>query len=163
MWKKIIAGITPAGAGKTNSVFRCKFGCRDHPRRCGENPIPEVACCKPQGSPPQVRGKHVLHIACSVQTRITPAGAGKTSTVCGTGSPASDHPRRCGENLLVLLLMMVLPGSPPQVRGKHAAAIRPTVLPGITPAGAGKTSGVAGRSDGSEDHPRRCGENLFAG
>ena len=52
-------GITPAGAGKTEQVVRCKDCLQDHPRRCGENPA------------------GVYDDNCA--DRITPAGAGKTA------------------------------------------------------------------------------------
>ena len=91
------------------------------------------------GSPPQVRGKPYDLANGRLPNRITPAGAGKTSSSKRASSIRADHPRRCGENAM---------GSAPE----HAVF-------GITPAGAGKT-GI-----GSEypvihwDHPRRCGEN----
>ena len=52
-----------------------------------------------------------------------------------------DHPRRCGENFSILYLPYAVPGSPPQVRGKHRHS-----LP---------------RKAEHKDHPRRCGENLI--
>ena len=33
------AGITPAGAGKTNTAANCGHSDWDHPRRCGENSV----------------------------------------------------------------------------------------------------------------------------
>ena len=50
-----------------------------------------------------------------------------------------DHPRRCGENLIIRLYTCTYAGSPPQVRGKLCAAHC--------------------RLCGNMDHPRRCGEN----
>ena len=51
-------------------------------------------------------------------------------------------------------------GSPPQVRGKliHNPAVCPRAR--ITPAGAGKTRRFLQPHRRTEDHPRRCGENL---
>ena len=51
-------------------------------------------------------------------------------------------------------------GSPPQVRGKHSVPINGTAAGRITPAGAGKTELAEYSAAASEDHPRRCGENL---
>ena len=48
------------------------------------------------------------------------------------------------------------------MRGKPSLVLATCSDIRITPADAGKTSGVTGRSDGSEDHPRGCGENLKA-
>ena len=112
-----------------------------------------------EGSPPQVRGKHVLHIACSVQTGITPAGAGKTFMSRTRGCTAKDHPRRCGENAVTDKSKVFHKGSPPQVRGKRRSHGYIPDRRGITPAGAGKTLIVAGFVRMHKDHPRRCGEN----
>ena len=91
-------GITPAGAGKTGSVFSRHFDAGDHPRRCGENSINRCADSIADGSPPQVRGKQCSN---GHETRcpgITPAGAGKTCFSVAGAEPQRDHPRRCGEN-----------------------------------------------------------------
>ena len=70
--------ITPAGAGKTfhrAALTRLNW---DHPRRCGENPLLGGVAGFAPGSPPQVRGKLENKAATLRDTRITPAGAGKT-------------------------------------------------------------------------------------
>ena len=72
------AGITPAGAGKTCKRRRQIFIRKDHPRRCGENRVAAVLSAATHGSPPQVRGKHLLWTSFSREVGITPAGAGKT-------------------------------------------------------------------------------------
>ncbi len=51
-------------------------------------------------------------------------------------------------------------GSPPQVRGKRRYADYVTQAQGITPAGAGKTKWLIVSAQHSQDHPRRCGENI---
>ena len=95
---RLLARITPAGAGKT-PIFTCgNNGGKDHPRRCGENRAIPMKQRSRLGSPPQVRGK--LNFSCSLLgvTRITPAGAGKTKACSLSTNIARDHPRRCGEN-----------------------------------------------------------------
>ena len=72
--------ITPAGAGKTPRRFAPLKSARDHPRRCGENPYVEGIVTCEAGSPPQVRGKLSTLINRVTGSRITPAGAGKTSS-----------------------------------------------------------------------------------
>ena len=111
--------ITPAGAGKT--AFRCSLaaGLRDHPRRCGENLHKETVWAAAQGSPPQVRGKLSSDKPILSATGITPAGAGKTFWKNSIGCSIWDHPRRCGENVCKVKAQPLMPGSPPQVRGKH--------------------------------------------
>ena len=133
-------GITPAGAGKTNP--RCVHGLslRDHPRRCGENSACSRSNISEMGSPPQVRGKHEALALLKVGKWITPAGAGKTLWHGTAGKETQDHPRRCGENSSLLSYIPPVPGSPPQVRGKHPAFLRINHGLRITPAGAGKTT-----------------------
>ena len=152
--------ITPAGAGKTAGCVNCALQAKDHPRRCGENTGLVMSGCAYPGSPPQVRGKPAYCWTAGTAPRITPAGAGKTNQRRQRHEQQQDHPRRCGENMFVRSRPQGELGSPPQVRGKQDNP--PTVLPeaGITPAGAGKTSICAVRQADTEDHPRRCGENL---
>ena len=71
--------ITPAGAGKTIKIIHFTFNTRDHPRRCGENTVALAGEMVTLGSPPQVRGKPVKARKVKRGTRITPAGAGKTT------------------------------------------------------------------------------------
>ena len=73
-------GITPAGAGKTQSHIRGFRRRQDHPRRCGENPCSTARFISSTGSPPQVRGKQTAKSAKLLHSGITPAGAGKTAT-----------------------------------------------------------------------------------
>ena len=91
---------------------------------------------------------------------ITPAGAGKT-VYAGPGAVVAwDHPRRCGENKSAHGRLASLKGSPPQVRGKRPIVIADFLMPGITPAGAGKTRRQGPMPIKCWDHPRRCGENT---
>ena len=131
--------ITPAGAGKTTAVYERVNNDRDHPRRCGENGLSEGERQASTGSPPQVRGKLRIKKLRSVRFRITPAGAGKTASTNFSFQTTLDHPRRCGENLILCQNRKSITGSPPQVRGKPIAILLPLGIVGITPAGAGKT------------------------
>ena len=58
--ERVYIRITPAGAGKTrfDRLVEIQYG--DHPRRCGENVLPERTEPSNRGSPPQVRGKLVI-------------------------------------------------------------------------------------------------------
>ena len=112
----------------------------DHPRRCGENYFCHFTVYRQHGSPPQVRGK-----LCNIII---------------FNSLFRDHPRRCGENLDVTTPYIADKGSPPQVRGKPLTSSGESGKSRITPAGAGKTGDVNAEGFGTEDHPRRCGENF---
>ena len=137
-----LSRITPAGAGKTSFRTRTTSLVRDHPRRCGENFCHFSSSVSQLGSPPQVRGK-------PYQQRRNSAGV-------------EDHPRRCGENRRLEVKIRKGTGSPPQVRGKPNYDEIPKAKSGITPAGAGKTSGGVFLFIRNRDHPRRCGENAIA-
>ena len=152
-------GITPAGAGKTQTRQPDNILTWDHPRRCGENMLSSPLNCIVKGSPPQVRGKLLLSSALAVGQRITPAGAGKTDWRDFLTMQTKDHPRRCGENICAVLAIDKLRGSPPQVRGKRSASLKCLLSSRITPAGAGKTVAATSTERIASDHPRRCGEN----
>ena len=93
---------------------------------------------------------------------ITPADAGKTSTLSECVEIAQDHPRGCGENMALMDENGSNGGSPPRMRGKPHHASANTYKRRITPADAGKTRACK-RADGSyRDHPRGCGENSPA-
>ena len=92
---------------------------------------------------------------------ITPADAGKTAVRLWLGGFGWDHPRRCGENCLLLYIQARCRGSPPQVRGKLSQNEGKSVQERITPAGAGKTGVLRASASSRWDHPRRCGENVF--
>ena len=75
----LVYRITPAGAGKTIYRSRRNRYNTDHPRRCGENSVFVTMLWITRGSPPQVRGKPSPYIHQIPLSRITPAGAGKTT------------------------------------------------------------------------------------
>ena len=152
--------ITPAGAGKTDTTAPTVGMQWDHPRRCGENPLCLFCKTAALGSPPQVRGKLYSSPVSGTSRGITPAGAGKTCRKATQASASRDHPRRCGENALSGIINVLPIGSPPQVRGKPSINTACRYSTWITPAGAGKTFYQASWTAQSEDHPRRCGENV---
>ena len=131
--------ITPADAGKTKQ-YSCELStARDHPRRCGENPVNNWQVCGVQGSPPQMRGKPSGKTPCWKDTGITPADAGKTTEYPAGSYACRDHPRRCGENSARKAEGFTKYGSPPQMRGKQRNFILHIGAARITPADAGKT------------------------
>ena len=69
-----------------------------------------------------------------------------------------DHPRVCGEKIVVIAIFYPLMGSPPRMRGKDSVCNESAPLVGITPAYAGKSCRVADYRQGPWDHPRVCGE-----
>ena len=131
--------ITPAPAGKTDSSHWRAHRYTDHPRTCGENLRPPAESIKAEGSPPHLRGKLCKARLMGIGSRITPAPAGKTSTIARPPAPRPDHPRTCGENVLPFLRVCFEVGSPPHLRGKPQPSAVRLRTGRITPAPAGKT------------------------
>ena len=154
-----IGRITPAHAGKTAAPQSYQHRREDHPRACGENLRSEKTESRKVGSPPRMRGKPPAQPHRSRPSRITPAHAGKTSADEVIIPACGDHPRACGENVLVRRDGRSDRGSPPRMRGKHVLPLSGDKRAGITPAHAGKTYIKKYKIKLIEDHPRACGEN----
>ena len=158
-YKKKVARITPAHAGKTSYRSSRIRVFRDHPRACGENYCLALGKSFALGSPPRMRGKRPAVKHHCFSHGITPAHAGKTWPCWDFPEYRQDHPRACGENNYNLNLCYCLIGSPPRMRGKLGKNANVSPRNRITPAHAGKTcSSGTGRVQ-REDHPRACGEN----
>ena len=84
---------------------------------------------------------------------------GKTAPAAPSAPGSPVHPHRCGENCWLLKQGLITGGSPPQVWGKLALAIK--CLPHIrfTPTGVGKTVVKYNPRSNPMVHPHRCGEN----
>ena len=136
------------------------------------------------GSPPPMRGKGISGVRFPEAKRITPAYAGKSAPLFCCGFGFWDHPRLCGEKGGCSLQRVLLPGSPPPMRGKVCLLLSGFSCSGITPAYAGKsprikewdtenqvlgiTPAYAGKSRLEyavfpfvKDHPRLCGEKAY--
>ena len=94
---------------------------------------------------------------------ITPAYAGKSSSVHSAQKSSRDHPRVCGEKTMACSILRPMRGSPPRVRGKDDEQENCNSYHGITPAHAGKSMGYGGQRLICEDHPRVCGEKAMLG
>ena len=154
--------ITPACAGKRrNAIPRAAFF-RDHPRVCGEKTHQPAFQVHLLGSPPRVRGKEMEEKDVKLYGGITPACAGKSKTRRVQWPAGLDHPRVCGEKRPDRQLTGWPLGSPPRVRGKVDCSAQLWPLYGITPAYAGKSFIPLRTRCRGEDHPRVCGEKLYA-
>ena len=65
-----------------------------------------------------MRGKACQLCCRHVNTRITPAYAGKSYLFVPNRRQKQDHPRLCGEKDAVCIAFTVNEGSPPPMRGK---------------------------------------------
>ena len=73
--------ITPAYAGKSRTLYVEAKNYEDHPRLCGEKQTGDSDAVKIMGSPPPMRGKGEKVGDAIGGTWITPAYAGKSSTI----------------------------------------------------------------------------------
>ena len=93
-------------------------------------------------------------------TGIIPARAG-SSTDKSTQSVAFwDHPRACGEQLVLVSFFRNVLGSSPRVRGADDQNIRTAHCFGIIPARAGSSGSCTTAPARTRDHPRACGEQA---
>ena len=127
---------------------------------CGEKGGLAGPCVAVVGSPPRVRGEGLNCAIFISLDRITPACAGRSRMVLHVAVPRKDHPRVCGEKLVVLRARADDRGSPPRVRGEGAAASRAPYRKRITPACAGRSASSFSPGSPQRDHPRVCGEKY---
>ena len=153
-----MGGITPACAGKSYVLFMYLESNRDHPRVCGEKDSICHGFGNQAGSPPRVRGKALSCDRKIINRGITPACAGKSQKEIHEKTECRDHPRVCGEKGQGDGFTQAISGSPPRVRGKADLAVFTGLLPGITPACAGKSLIELNQALLFGDHPRVCGE-----
>ena len=140
--------ITPAYAGKSVGNSTCGACRRDHPRLCGEKVISRPCGSLWQGSPPPMRGKVIVPLRDLADFRITPAYAGKSVYECTQRPLRRDHPRLCGEKVVVFFQHHIMGGSPPPMRGKAGSIFQPAAECRITPAYAGKSRAVEVLAEG---------------
>ena len=107
-----------------------------------------------------MRGKVANYTVRWQLLRITPAYAGKSGAPCTLYRWIEDHPRLCGEKCNFSTHASNLVGSPPPMRGKVLSLSPRIIIPGITPAYAGKRRITGNQNAGVWDHPRLCGEKT---
>ena len=112
------------------------------------------------GSPPRGRGKVTSAFFVESRTGITPAWAGKRSSLDGKMFKIWDHPRVGGEKTKGGGPEKSGLGSPPRGRGKVGHSVISTISSGITPAWAGKSLFDMVINSLLEDHPRVGGEKF---
>ena len=92
--------------------------------------------------------------------RIIPADAGSTRLRQCCLAAARDHPRGCGEHLLMGTSPQQPQGSSPRMRGARPAIPRCRRRARIIPADAGSTRPRMRANRTGRDHPRGCGEHY---
>ena len=159
-WLLTMFGIIPAYAGSTvwMMMWICSLG--DHPRVCGEHPIPTPGFERNRGSSPRMRGARCDHAKMKYSGRIIPAYAGSTNIQSLTSNDSEDHPRVCGEHGCSSFELHRAGGSSPRMRGALCLFHIRFGPPGIIPAYAGSTGTARPARLAGEDHPRVCGEHF---
>ena len=108
-----------------------------------------------------MRGKDQLEGRQHQHQRITPAYAGKRFRFRRFDWIMKDHPRLCGEKVIIPTANSNQVGSPPPMRGKAEHHRNCSVCYRITPAYAGKRKRLRKEDLLIQDHPRLCGEKPF--
>ena len=86
-----------------------------------------------------MRGKLPDSHQSAPQIRNIPAYAGKTVAHKGSTTQSEEHPRVCGENILIDSTGSPFCGTSPRMRGKQGVTNITIISPGNIPAYAGKT------------------------
>ena len=126
----------------------------------GEKPAVAAHVRAQLGSPPHGRGKAAIERVWKQWLGITPAWAGKRETPFYRKSISKDHPRMGGEKANGNDAPDDDEGSPPHGQGKDDVFRGQILLPGITPAWAGKRTSSEKPVSTHRDHPRVGGEKL---
>ena len=154
--------LIPAWAGKTWRELVGDEGPGAHPRVGGENPTLALTVKCGCGSSPRGRGKRWGIKWIAEPGGLIPAWAGKTGVERAAVGACEAHPRVGGENPRASRQVVVLDGSSPRGRGKHAGDRARTHPRRLIPAWAGKTRTTATAPRQWWAHPRVGGENLDA-
>ena len=156
-----MTGIIPADAGNTSAIRQSSYHAPDHPRGCGEHLLIGDTTSLDLGSSPRMRGTRVVAPSAHRAHRIIPADAGNTMPAAVSSSWSWDHPRGCGEHVVMSPSFSPFSGSSPRMRGTLFLQIGSYLIKRIIPADAGNT--LADRVMRGEfgDHPRGCGEHAL--
>ncbi len=155
--------IIPADAGNTVLHSFYQSWSQDHPRGCGEHQIVCSIITIFVGSSPRMRGTRMMAASRLILLRIIPADAGNTPNQGRDRFHKKDHPRGCGEHIIIRFRRYCVPGSSPRMRGTQIGVPCCGLLFRIIPADAGNTSRRSGRGSPRWDHPRGCGEHPVDG
>ena len=131
------AGITPACAGNSASIYAQILHARDHPRLRGEQLCISTALIIFLGSPPLARGTGEPRRTYCRGSGITPACAGNSCIISVSATAARDHPRLRGEQKSSATKSSGSAGSPPLARGTGIISSFSFSFARITPACAG--------------------------
>lgn len=145
--------------GKLEKKQYLYISLQEHPHMCGENLKRVMPFWYFKGSPPLMWGKPKSRPCLAIFGWITPTCVGKTKMLYNRTTSNKDHPHMCGESVSLLVVDVLIPGSPPHVWGKLFLALECCFFVGITPTCVGKTDQIARSLRVGQDHPHLCREN----
>ena len=93
--------------------------------------------------------------------RFIPARAGNAAGINRHLDRETVHPRACGERIGIIIVIIVIIGSSPRVRGTHGARHADRYVGRFIPARAGNASGIRFCCATRTVHPRACGERAM--
>ena len=150
-------GIIPAHAGLTSLQINSNGRTGDHPRACGAH-VGGIRNFSPlAGSSPRMRGSPPSIRVTRIIIGIIPAHAGLTCHARKVVIFMRDHPRACGAHVVDIIIVLMLLGSSPRMRGSPTTGSARLCLTGIIPAHAGLTFSFKMLDHALGDHPRACG------
>ena len=147
-------GLIPAGAGRTVGPGPRRAWIGAHPRWRGADWVTEWMIGRNEGSSPLARGGQMGAMKGIYTARLIPAGAGRTPRPTAESAQMTAHPRWRGADQISPDAADLADGSSPLARGGPTHHPRRHDLPGLIPAGAGRTSTLPLCTALARAHPR---------
>ena len=122
-------GNTPAYAGKTRPLLSLWLSRQKHPRLRGEDCVSKSKSFQPRETPPLTRGRRGVVFGHLLQSRNTPAYAGKTPRVASSSSSCRNTPAYAGKTGTGLVGFSKLEETPPLTRGRRRTKAVAGALP----------------------------------
>ncbi|RCW78561.1 hypothetical protein DFP89_13511 [Paracoccus lutimaris] len=156
------ARFIPAHAGNRARLRSSGRRAAVHPRACGEQTGIRTLPSSAIGSSPRMRGTVSILSNVVPCGRFIPAHAGNRSPMPPHRRAAAVHPRACGEQQVAEIIVGVIGGSSPRMRG--TGLLRPSASSHhrFIPAHAGNRVPRIMDAMAGPVHPRACGEQVCA-
>ena len=129
----------PACAGNSTSSVRETYTDAVHPRVCGEQILVDAIFHSARGSSPRVRGTGRRYSTIRPSVRFIPACAGNSNGGGQDNHGNAVHPRVCGEQIFLAVVLASLTGSSPRVRGTANEQLYDGITSRFIPACAGNS------------------------
>ena len=153
------AGSSPLARGARRSHMHVVTVTVAHPRWRGEHKVGEMSLSQIHGSSPLARGARTIRLQAKRFSRLTPAGAGSTTSCHSRTADSSAHPRWRGEHAAAYANAPGASGSSPLARGALELLYLANEDLRLIPAGAGSTDTWLSGQTVAAAHPRWRGEH----